>query len=282
MFRKILFIAFIVSAFAGKLVAQDLISAADLAKETKNPDYVIVAADLETEYAKVHITNAVNISYKSFFKPGAIEGLLISTAEMEKIFGEKGVSENKTIVVYDEGASKYSTRVYWILKHLGATKVKVLDGGLAAWKAGRKPVTKNPTNITPANFKAKANAKMIVEAEAVTAAKGKGNTVLVDCREEKEFKALDGKSKGHIPWAINVDHSTLLKADHTFKTKAELEKIFTAAGVTKDKTVILYCSTGVRTGKAYLALTSILGYPNVVVYDNGLNEWEAKKNPVEK
>ena len=280
--KKILFIAFILGSIFTNAVAQDLITAADLAKEMKNPNYVIVSADLETEYAKVHITNAVNVSYKAFFKPGKIEGILVPTAEMEKIFGEKGVSENKTIVVYDEGAGKYATRVYWILKHLGAANVKVLDGGLAAWKAGRKPVTKNPSNVAAAAFKAKPNSKMIVDAAAATASKGKANTVLVDCREEKEFKGADGKSPGHIPWAVNVDHSTLLKADHTFKSKADLEKIFAAAGITKDKTVILYCSTGVRTGKAYLALTSILGYPNVVVYDNGLNEWIANGSAVEK
>lgn len=282
MLKRLFIIAFLLPVFAAGTLAQDLISVADLSKEAKNKEYIVVCASVETEYAKVHITNSVNISYKAFFKPGDIEGILVSNAEIEKIFGEQGVSADKTIVLYDEGHAKYATRLYWILKYMGAPKVKVLDGGLEAWKAGRKPVTKNPTSITKATFKGTANPKMIVNIDAVKASKDKAGTILVDVREVNEFKGLENKSKGHIPWAINLDHNTLLNANQTFKSKADLEKLYTAAGVTKDKTIILYCSTGVRAGKHYLALVNILNYPNVFVYDNGYNEWVAQNNPVQK
>jgi thiosulfate/3-mercaptopyruvate sulfurtransferase len=61
-----------------------------------------------------------------------------------------------------------------------------------------------------------------------------------------------------------------------------LEKIFTAAGATKDKTIILVCPTGVRAGKGFFALKSILGYPNVKVYEGGVNEWAASSNKLDK
>ncbi len=67
------------------------------------------------------------------------------------------------------------------------------------------------------------------------------------------------------------------------KSADELGKLFAAAGVTKDKAVILYCSTGVRTAKEYIALTEILKYPpNVKVYDGGYNEWKAKGGAIDK
>lgn len=280
--KKILLFSIILFVFSSLSIAQDLISVADLTKEMKNPEYIIVSAELETEYAKVHITNAVNISYKAFFKAGKIEGLLIPDSEIANIFGANGVSESKKIVVYDEGAMKYASRVYWILKYMGAANVQVLDGGLEAWKAGRKPVTKNPTNITKTTFNGKPNTSMIATIDDVKAAAGKSSFVIVDVREANEYKAQDGKSPGHIGGSVNIDHTTLIDAKGLMKPKAELEKIFTAGGATKDKTIYLYCSTGVRTGKAYIALVKILGYPNVKVYDGGLNEWVALGNKVDK
>lgn len=272
-----LLIAFVIGASA-----QELISAADLGKQLKNADYVIVSAELEPVYSKVHITNSVNVPYKSFFKEGEIEGLLVSDAEIAKLFGDQGVSADKTIVLYDEGSMKYASRVAWILKYMGAPKVFVLDGGLEAWKAGRKPVTKNPTMVKAVTFAGKANPAMIATMDEVKAALNNPKAVVVDVREAGEYKGLENKSTGHVKGAVNVDHNTIQTEKKLMKSADELAKLFAAAGVTKDKEVILYCSTGVRTGKEYIALKTILGYPNVKVYDGGYNEWKAKGGAIDK
>ncbi|MBU1368403.1 MAG: sulfurtransferase [Bacteroidetes bacterium] len=272
-----LFVAFMLSASA-----QQLMSAADLAKNLKNSDYIVVSAELEPNYSKVHITNAVNVPYKAFFKEGDIEGILVVDDEIKKIFGDNGVSESKTIVVYDEGSMKYGSRVAWILKYMGAPNVYVLDGGMNAWKAGRKPVTKNPTMVKKTTFNGTPNKAMIAGMDDVKAALADAGSVVVDARETGEYKGLENKSTGHIKGAVNVDHNTIQDDKSLMKAAADLEKLFKAAGVTKDKKVILYCSTGVRTAKEYIALTEILGYPNVKVYDGGFNEWTAKGGAIDK
>ncbi|MDA3943541.1 MAG: sulfurtransferase [Bacteroidetes bacterium] len=272
-----LFVAFMLSSSA-----QQLMSAADLAKNLKNSDYIVVSAELEPNYSKVHITNAVNVPYKAFFKEGDIEGILVADDEIKKIFGDNGVSESKTIVVYDEGSMKYGSRVAWILKYMGAPNVYVLDGGMNAWKAGRKPVTKNPTMVKKTTFNGTPNKAMISGMDDVKAALADAGFVVVDARETVEYKGLENKSTGHIKGAVNVDHNTIQDDKSLMKAAADLEKLFKAAGVTKDKKVILYCSTGVRTAKEYIALTEILGYPNVKVYDGGFNEWTAKGGAIDK
>lgn len=279
--KKLLLLTFIAFLFGKILPAQDLISVADLAKDLKNPELVVLSAELETEYAKVHITNSVNVSYKSFFKPGAVEGLMIPDDQIAKLFGDQGITEVKKIVVYDEGSMKYAGRMYWMLKYMGAKDVKVLNGGLEAWKAGRKPVTKNPTTVKKASFTAKPNAAMLASVDEVKAALGKPNVVVIDVREANEYKGLDGKSKGHIPGSVNIEHLSMLEAG-IMKSNADLEKIFSAQGASKDKTIYLICSSGVRTGKAYLALSNLLGYPTVKVLNGGFNEWAAQGNKVDK
>lgn len=257
-------------------VAQDLITVAELSSKLKDANYVVVSAEKETEYAKVHINDAVNVSYKSLEKSGGIEGLLLADQDLAKIFGSKGVSEKKTIVVYDEGSGKYSARLYWVLKYLGAPDVKILDGGLVAWKAGRKPVTKNPSTVKAATFTPKANNAVFASMKDVQAASDNAKVILIDLRENNEFSGKDpANNKGRIPGSVNVDHTTLNAANSLYKPKAELEKIFAAAGATKDKTIILTCPTGVRAAKGYFVLKSILGYPNVKLYEGGVNEWAA-------
>lgn len=259
------------------LMAQPLISVAELVKIQKNPDLVIVSAGTEAEYAKAHITNAVHLAYTSFDQSGDIKGLLIPDADMAKIVGEQGISNNSTVVVYDEFDGRYAGRIYFLLKYLGAKNVRVLDGGLEAWKKDRKPITRNPTVVKKATFAASPNkAWMASMAEAETAA-GKANVVLIDTRSPEEFNGTKD-SKGHIKGAINIEYKQLLNADGTMKPAAELEKVYFAKGVTKDKEIILYCSTGVRTGLHFIVLVDILGYNKVKVYDGGYNEFVAK-NP---
>ncbi len=280
--KKLSILLGIILAFVATSFAQDLISVNDLAKELKNPDYIIVSGEVETEYAKVHINGALNVSYKAFFKPGAIEGLMVSDAEIVKILGEAGISESKTIVLYDEGSMKYAGRLYFILKYMGAPKVKILDGGLEAWKAGRKPVTKNPSVVAKASFNGKPDKSIIASAADVKAATGNKSAILVDAREVGEFKGVENKSPGHIPGSINLDHSSLLDAKHMLKPKAEIEKMLTSLGITKDKNIILYCASGVKASKVYFILTSYLGYSKIKIYDNGMNEWKDAKNEIAK
>jgi thiosulfate/3-mercaptopyruvate sulfurtransferase len=71
-----------------------------------------------------------------------------------------------------------------------------------------------------------------------------------------------------MQWVILLD-------DGTLKSAAELKAVFDNAGVTKDKTVIVYCKSSVRAGIIYMALTSVMGYANVKVFDGAFLEWQA-------
>jgi len=264
-----------VSMFA--INAQDLITVAELAKIQKDANVVIVSAGTDAEYGKSHITGAVHVAYTAFDKTDKIKGLLVSPAEMAKILGSKGVSEKNKIVVYDEFDGRYAGRIYSLLKYLGAKDVVILNGNFDAWKKARKPITKNVTNVKKTTFTPSVNNGFMATMAQAEAAAGKSNVVLIDTRAGDEFKGVKD-SKGHLPGAINIDYKELLNADGTLKSKADLQKVYSSDGVSKDKEVILYCSTGVRTGLHYLALVEILGYTKVKIYDGGYNEY-VEKNP---
>lgn len=259
------------------LSAQDIVTAQEVAKLVKNDNVILVSTRTASDYKKVHITGAVNINHTDLYNDGPVKNMLKSPAEIATILGAKGISDTKEIILYDDGTGKYAGRMYWILSYLGAKNVKILDGAMDAWKAARKPVTKNPTKIVPATFTPKPDKSKIATMAEVKSASGNSSIVLVDARSPEEYKgtATSELRKGHIPGAVNIEFKNMLDAKGKIKPAAELQKIFDAAGVKKDKQVILYCESGVRAGILYFALTSVLNYPKVKVYDGAYLEWQA-------
>lgn len=255
--------------------AQDLISVNELAKISKNSDVVIVCASSSDNY-KVHITGAVNIPHNSLCNDKPVRNVIKPTSEMAKLLGESGVSTDKTIVVYDEGSGKYANRMYWMLKYLGAPNVKVLDGNFTAWKAGRKPITGAPAKVNATTFNAKTDASQMATMDEVMKAVGDHSYVIIDARTPEEYAgtAETELRKGHIPGAVNINYETLLDSKGLIKSKEELKAIFSAKGVTSDKTAIVYCETSVRACVVYTAL-KVMEYPKVKIYDGAYLEWQA-------
>lgn len=272
-----LFLLALVTFVASAVSAQDVISATELAKISKSKDVVVICATSAKGY-KVHITGSVNVPHTSLCKNEPVRNLILTPAEMAKALGAKGVTTDKTIVVYDEGSGKYAGRMYWMLKYLGAPNVKMLNGNLKAWKAKRKPITGTPTKAKAATFTAKVDANQLAKMDEVKKATGSGSYVIVDARTSEEYAGTaDSETldrKGHIPGAVNVNHETVMDGKGLLKSNDDLKALFESKGITKDKTAIVYCETSVRAGVVYLALKG-LGYPNVKVYDGAYLEWQA-------
>jgi thiosulfate/3-mercaptopyruvate sulfurtransferase len=243
----------------------------------KNDDVVVVSARTAADYKKVHITGAVHINHSDLYKDGPVKNMLNSPEEIAKVLGAAGISESKKIILYDDGSGKYAGRMYWILSYLGAKDVKVLDGHMKAWRAARKPVTKNPTNVKAVTFTPNVNKDLIASMNEVKASIGSTTTAIIDARSSAEFggQSETALRKGHIPGSINLEYTTVMDAQGKLKSNDALQKIFSDAGITKDKKVIIYCESGVRAGIIFLALKSALNYPNVKVYDGAYSEWQS-------
>ncbi|RXQ90399.1 sulfurtransferase [Ancylomarina salipaludis] len=276
--KKVILMVFVCFLGIQMSFGQDIISVKDYLKIQKDPNVVLISARKPVDYAKVHIAGAVNIDHKSLYKTTP-KSTLKSSAEIAKILGEKGISNTNTIVIYDNGSGKYSGRIYWILKYLGAKDVKLLDGHMKAWRMARKPVTKNPANRKATTFAVNLNKAAIASIDQVKKASNNPASVIIDVRAADEFSGVKESKlpKGHIPSAINLEFKNVMNSKSQLKSKEELQALFTKAGITKEKEVILYCESSVRAGIVYLALTSALNYPNVKVYDGALFEWTASE-----
>ncbi len=90
-----------------------------------------------------------------------------------------------------------------------------------------------------------------------------------------EAEPRAGLRSGHMPGARNVPWRSMLGADGTFKSDAELRAVFAAAGVDPARPVITTCGSGVTAAIVMLGLARI-GAPDVSLYDGSWAEWGSR------
>jgi len=244
-----------------------------------NEDLVIIDANNFDHYRAVHLEGAINIYHSSLYQQGDISGLIKSPAELAEIFGKYGVSESSNIVIYDDRMQLYASRVYWILKYLGAENVSVLHKDTDAWCKAGLPLVTAPTRVNPVTFTPNPRPGLYASTEYVRDHKDDPNVVVVDVRTPTEYVGTADNSEGHIEGAININFTDLLTEKGAFKDASDLSAIAEANGISADKEVIFYCRTSVRGSVSFTAFESVLGYENVRLYDGAYVEW-AVSNPV--
>lgn len=254
-----------------------------IAELKSNKDLVVIDVQAADVYAKQHIQGAINIPHKSLYKKGPIEGQFLDAAELADIFGKKGVSNTAKIIIYDDGSQKYNTRVWWILKHLGATDVTLFHKEASQMEASRIPVTSTPLNLKPSVFEVSMVPEMNIDMASVKALST--NAVLLDSREREEYDGVDKdkRSKGHLPGAVFMHHKEVLTSTGAFKTKDEIVAVAAKFGATPDKQIVVYCQTGIKAAVLYVALKEIAEFPDVKLYAGAYAEWASiADNPIVK
>lgn len=278
--RNIFLAGLVLVFFSTGLLAQgDIISAADYMKLYKtDKSLVTIDASKAANYKKSHIKNAINIPNVDL-NTNKDDGFLKSNEELATIFGSKGVSPEKTIVVYDGGAQKSASRVYWVLKYLGASNVKILHKNMATFKKSRVPLTPMASKAKKATFTVNVNNSISADIAEVKSGKYK----IIDARDANEFAGTTEKSTGHIPSSINIGYKDVVDAKtHVFKPTAQLESLVDKDGLAPGDAIIVLCQSGKRAAVLYVVFVDILGYKNVKMYDGSYNDWVAKGNKIDK
>jgi len=192
-------------------------------------------------------------------------------------FSRHGLGSNTRVVLYSIGSMMWATRFWWMLKALGFDGAAVLDGGFDKWQAeGRPTEAGTAKGYPPASFVPKPRAGRFVDKTAVLAATKDAKSVIVNALAPQFHKGLEPSRygrPGRVPGSVNVSAATLVDAQRkVFTGLADALAKFTAAGVTKDKHVIVYCGGGIS-ATIDLFLLHQLGYDDLTLYDGSMGEW---------
>ena len=205
--------------------------------------------------------------------------------KLQKIFSQLGVGDDSRVVLMCDMQGLLAARVYWTLDYLGfGEKAALLDGGLEKWKAEKRELSNVAPEVQMRRFTPRLNPRVLVSREVVrdvswlTANMETSNTVLLDARQPEAYTG-ESKSKnltrnGHIPGAGNVywEHTLTGKEIPTLKPVADLQKMYSNAGVEPGKKVVTYCWIGMMASHGYFTL-KYLGF-DVAMYDGSFTEWE--------
>ena len=258
-----------------------------LAAHLSDPGLVLLHIGPKEAYDANHIRGARHLTLDDIAKPRDPKELTLELPTPEVLRAKLesfGIGDNSRIVVYF-GAKQVlqsSTRVIFTLDYLGLPS-SLLNGGLPAWTAAGKAVTTDvPAAAKPGKLSARPTKNLVVDAEFVKAVPQHKDQRLVDARLPNFYKGTDAtyEKNGHIPNAINLPFAELMD-DKLMLDRERIEKLFTAAGIQKNDTVVAYCHIG-QQATAVIFASRLLGHP-VKLYDGSFEDWAKNaRGPVEK
>jgi thiosulfate/3-mercaptopyruvate sulfurtransferase len=237
--------------------------------------------DGRATYLQGHIPGAVYASLEDDLSDHAVTGRgrhpLPSGRSVEASARRWGIRAGVPTVVYDDWNRAGSARAWWVLTAAGLTDVRILDGGLAAWRSAggslaTGPVTPSPGNAAVPHDDLYAGALPTLTAEQTLAA----DLTLLDARAPERFRGdvepVD-RVAGHIPGAKNLPSGKALADDGTFVSSAELNQLLTGHGIARDGRLGAYCGSGV-TAAITLAALATLGH-QAALFPGSWSEWSS-------
>ena len=200
------------------------------------------------------------------------------------LFGSRGVSSDRPVVIYDHESGERAARAVWLLAVLGHPDARMLDGGTQAWTAAGGDLVRTthaPQPVDPAKapptappYRGSVNRELLATRFDVQAAIDDPGCVILDVRRESEYRGTEKRARraGTIPGAVHVFWREHLDGRGAFRPADEIRSLYESRGITADKTVIPVCQGGYRSASSFIALKS-LGFPRVRNYISSWAEW---------
>jgi len=184
-----------------------------------------------------------------------------------------GIDAGDTVVVYDDVKNLSAARAWWLLRYAGVEDVRLLDGGLTAWKAAGLPLeTGEPPSPPQGAVSLEYGALPVLTIDEAAAFPGGG--VLLDARAGERYRGevepIDPRA-GHIPGAVSAPTTENVDADGRFLPSEQLRARFAALGVEPGVSVGAYCGSGVTAAHEVVAL-ALAGF-DAALFAGSWSQW---------
>ena len=249
-----------------------------LEKHLNDPDVCLVEVDVSpAAYDEGHIDGAVLWNVYRDLKDTNYQ--LVDKTAIERLVGRSGISPRSMVVFYG-----YAPALgFWLMKLYGHPNVGILDCAREAWRDKGRPWTTDVTTPIATRYPLPDERERIrADDSRVENSIDDPTCAIVDVRTDAEFRGErfwpsgglePGGRAGHVPSAAHLSIDGVHDASGSFRSAADLRRLFSSIDLAGDGEVISYCTIGGRACTAWFALTYLLGRQHVRVYDGSWAEW---------
>jgi thiosulfate/3-mercaptopyruvate sulfurtransferase len=232
-------------------------------------------------YLQGHLPGAVYVSLEEELSDHTVAGRgrhpLPSGRNLQAAARGWGIRQDVPVVVYDDWNRAGSARAWWVLTAAGLANVRILDGGLGAWRSAGLTLETGPVNPQPGNVTVLHNDLYAGSRLTLTAQQsGAGGVTLLDARAPERFRGevepVDPVA-GHIPGAHNLPSGALLTDDGTFLGDEALTELLSDRGIDTSGPLGAYCGSGVTASITVAALAAV-GY-DAALFPGSWSEWSS-------
>ncbi len=245
--------------------------------------------DAAALFLESHIPGAIFLDLDIISDPSnPLPHMVPSADQFARTVSELGVGNSSTIVVYDQRGLFSAARIWWLFILFGHDDVRVLDGGLPKWRAENRKLESGPTKSKPKkSFHAHVRANLVRSRADVEANLNTKAELVLDARSRGRFagevaEPRTGMRSGHVPGAVSLPFSDLIRSDQTMHDPVTLRSLFAARGVADSSKPVTMCGSGVTGAVLTLGLARA-GLPTGALYDGSWAEWGgATDTPIER
>ena len=262
-----------------------LVSTQWLADHLGEPDLVVVDSSWHMpstgrngrdEYLAQHIPGARYLDIDEVAdRSSAVPHTLPSASDFSNAMQALGVDRDDRIVVYDNSATRNAARGWFMLRHFGAERVAILDGGMQQWLAQGRATESGEPAPRQARFDAVESDELVTKQQLLAGS----NLPWLDARGRPRFEGAEedprpGVAAGHAPGAGNLPFASLYREDGRFKSLDDIRQLFDEAGVDPSEPFVASCGSGV-TANSLIFAAHLLGNDRAKLYDGSWSEWGA-------
>ncbi len=262
-----------------------LTSTDDVAGLGPGDDVRLVEVDEDTSaYGLGHIPGAIAWHWRDDLHE-AVRREVIDQEALVDLLARSGVGPETVVVLYGGNNNWFAAYAYWLLRHRGFDRVRLMDGGRKKWELEDRDLVTDVPQVAAADPGPLGPERPGFRAhrDEVLAHIGADGATMVDVRSPLEFSGEvvapphlpqeQAQVPGHIPGAANVPWAVTARDDGSFRDDEELAALYAGVGVTPDTDVITYCRIGERSSHSWFVLHELLGYERVRNYDGSWTEY---------
>lgn len=280
------------------LITRGVVSRDEVVRAIEDPDLAVIEIHATRPDGPV-IPGARAVFWKDLaWHP--LERELATAAELSQRLFALGAGEGSRIVLAGD-PTQFAAYVLWTLRVRGYTDIAYLDGGLEGWRSAGAPTAaevaverRAPTRPLSVPVATDEQDRLRIGRDEVLAALGRDDVVILDYRTPQEYagERVSGPSApidhgaerhGRIPGATHLFFRDLLDEHGQLKPRAELQQVVDRTVGGDPRLIINYCRLSHRSTLGWIALSEVLGFDNVRVYDGSWTEWGSIVGfPIEK